>query len=196
MKSKHIITGILLLFVVASVAFLVFKESKEKPMEGSSDETAIDRNPEGTSAPGGIRESDKSGRESGESGRESGESGRKSGESGRTVIAYYFLTTKRCPTCRKIEAYTTEAIETAFARQLESGRLEFHVVNVDEPENSHYIDDYQLTTKSVVLADYRGGEQTRWKNLDRVWQYVGDKQTFMDYIEDETNKIMGELSHE
>ncbi len=182
MKSKHIITGILLLFVIASVAFLVFKESKEEPMEGSSDETAIDRNPEGTSAPGGIRESDKSGRES--------------GGSGRTVIAYYFLTTKRCPTCRKIEAYTTEAIETAFARQLELGRLEFHVVNVDEPENSHYIDDYQLTTKSVVLADYRDGEQTRWKNLDRVWQYVGDKQTFMDYIEDETNKIMGELSHE
>ncbi len=32
MKSKHIITGILLLFVIASVAFLVFKESKEEPM--------------------------------------------------------------------------------------------------------------------------------------------------------------------
>jgi hypothetical protein len=175
MKPRHLVTVVLLVFVAASVAYLVFKESKEnKPEPSAGEAEAVD-----------------------DLGRLVTEGGANdSGESGNLVIAYYFLTTKRCPTCRKIESYTAESIETAFAGQLKSGELEFHAVNVDEPENEHYIDDYQLTTKSVVLALYKNGEQVRWKNLELVWEYVGNKQTFMDYIEGETRGFLGEIANE
>ncbi len=116
-----------------------------------------------------------------------------SSEKGHRVVAWYFHTTKRCPTCIKIESYTKESLETNFAEQLESGVLELRVVNVDEEENEHFIHDYSLTTKSVIISDYLDGEQVAWKNLDKVWDYTGDKGVFMDYIRDETSEYLAEL---
>lgn len=175
MKPKNIVTVALLVFVTASVAFLLFKESAKEAGVTSVENRGAGEHPVSTERRGDTRKTE---------------------ESGRKVIAYYFHTTKRCATCRKIEAYTTESIKTTFARQLKSGSLEFHIVNVDDPGKNHYIEDYQLTTKSVVLADYRDGEQTRWKNLDRVWQLVKDKQAFLNYIESETRDFLGEPLYE
>lgn len=102
------------------------------------------------------------------------------------VLAYYFHGDKRCRTCLAIEEYTREAIEEGFPEQLESGVLELRIVNVDESEHEHFIEDYRLTTKSVVLADYRNGVEERWKNLNMVWEYVNDRETFLDYVKRET----------
>jgi hypothetical protein len=107
------------------------------------------------------------------------------------VIVYYFYTTKRCPTCRKFEQYLTEMMKTDFSRQIDSGTLEFLLVNVDVGTNDHFIDDYELTTKAVIVSEYRDGEQVRWKNLDRIWSVVGDKQEFMDYVRDGIEDYLG-----
>jgi len=117
-------------------------------------------------------------------------------ETQHRVIVYYFHGDKRCRTCLSIEAYTREAIEEGFPRQLELGELELHVVNVDEPEHGHFIEDYKLTTRSVVLSDYRSGAEERWKNLNLVWEYVRDKEAFIDYIRSETEDYLGESSYE
>ena len=110
------------------------------------------------------------------------------------VVAYYFYTTKRCPTCIKIEEYTKESIEANFPRLLESGSLEFHALNVEEIENEKFIEEYQLITKSVILVDYRGGERVDWKNLDKIWEYTGNREVFVDYVRDETLVFLAELS--
>jgi hypothetical protein len=102
------------------------------------------------------------------------------------VLAYYFHTTKRCVSCRKIEAYTTEAIQTGFAQDLKDGRLVFTVVNVEDKGNEHFVKDYQLFTKSVVLVDERSGKQAAWKNLPKVWELLNDKEKFVRYIQEET----------
>lgn len=107
------------------------------------------------------------------------------------VIAYYFHGTFRCPSCRRIELYTQEALETAFADALRDGRLEWRVLNVDEPDNAHYINDYKLYTRSVVLSDLRDGKEVRWKNLDRVWRLLGDKEAFLDYVRGEVAAYLG-----
>jgi hypothetical protein len=62
-----------------------------------------------------------------------------------------FHSTSRCTTCRTIERYSKEAIDKYFVDELKNGILEFKPVNVDEPENRHYIQDYQLYTRSLVL---------------------------------------------
>lgn len=101
------------------------------------------------------------------------------------VIVYYFHGTKRCATCLKLEAYTTEAVDSAFAEQLKSGALVFRVVNTDSTGNEHFTDDYQLYTKSVILSDQHKGEQTRWKNLEKIWELVDDHNAYLAYIRDE-----------
>ncbi len=101
---------------------------------------------------------------------------------GAHVIAYYFHGTMRCPTCRKLEQYAKEAIETNFKDALVSGKLEFKVVNVEDKGNEHYGNDYQLYTKSLILSLVKDGRQIKWINLDKIWEYVSNKDRFIDYV--------------
>jgi len=106
-------------------------------------------------------------------------------------VAFYFHGNVRCATCRKIEAYSNEAISQAFAAELDSGRLAWRVVNIDEPENTHFIEDFELATRSVVLVEYRDGKVVRWANLDKVWQLVRNKDAFVGYVQDSTRAFIG-----
>ena len=98
------------------------------------------------------------------------------------VYAYYFHGTFRCPTCHNLEQYSKETIEINFKDAISSGKLEFKVVNVEDKGNEHYAKDYQLYTKSLILSLVKDGKETKWKNLDKIWEYVGNKQKFIDYV--------------
>jgi hypothetical protein len=98
------------------------------------------------------------------------------------VYAYYFHSLMRCPTCYKLEQYSKEAIENNFKSELASGKLEFKVVNIDEKVNAHFVDDYQLYTKALVLSLTKDGKEIKSKNLNRIWELVGNKDKFTEYI--------------
>lgn len=181
MLLKRIITAVLILFVAASVVYLIMgTERGAEPPEREST----------------IKERDRSAGEDKASDGGGSDSPASVDISGRSVVAYYFHGTRRCPTCIKIEKYTKESIVDGFPELIESGRLQFLVINVDEAENRHFIDDYRLTTKSVVISDRMDGMETRWKNLNLVWEYVGEKDTFVDYIRRETSAYLGGLEYE
>jgi hypothetical protein len=107
------------------------------------------------------------------------------------VIAYYFHGSQRCKTCLTIEAYAAEAIRTGFADALSDGTLEWKVVNIEEPANEHFVEDYQISTRTVVLVEMKDGKQVRWSTLDRVWDLVDDQPAFMTYIQEETKGYLG-----
>ena len=108
-----------------------------------------------------------------------------------SVVAFYFHGNVRCATCKKIEAYADEALQQGFPEALQNGALEWRVINVDEAENQHFIQDFQLVTRSVVLAEYSGDKVVRWKNLDKVWQLVRSKDKFVEYVRDEARQFLG-----
>jgi len=109
------------------------------------------------------------------------------------IAAYYFHGNKRCPTCNKLEAYTTEAIRQAFERELADGRLQFKVLNYDEPGNEHYLDDYQMTYQSVIVVQMKDNQQVAWENLDKIWDLVSDKPAYIDYIQTGITKHLDAL---
>jgi hypothetical protein len=113
-------------------------------------------------------------------------------ESGSKVIAYYFHSTRRCATCKKLEAYAREAIEGGFEDELESGSLVIMAVNTDEDENKHYIDDYKLYTKKLILSKVKDGKEIEWVNLDKIWKLVGNEKKYKAYVAGEVEKFMGE----
>lgn len=98
---------------------------------------------------------------------------------------YYFHGNMRCKTCKKIEALTKKTLEEGFAAQLKDGSVELQVVNVDETENEHFVEDYQLATRSVVVSQIKQGKETKWRRLDKVWQLVHDEPAFSDYLRTE-----------
>lgn len=106
------------------------------------------------------------------------------------VIAYYFHTTFRCSSCKKIEAYSHEAIESGFAKEVRDGTVEFRVINVEESGNEHFMGDYKLFTKSLVLVRMNHGKQQEWKNLMKVWELLGNKEAFVHYVQDELRSYL------
>ncbi len=106
------------------------------------------------------------------------------------VIAYYFHTDYRCSTCMKIEAYSKEAIEKGFPEELKNGTLEMRIVNYEKPENQHFMQDYKLVSKSLVLVNTVNGKQTEWTNLKMVWQLTGRKDAFLNYVRKEVRSYL------
>ncbi|MFA5005058.1 MAG: nitrophenyl compound nitroreductase subunit ArsF family protein [Candidatus Omnitrophota bacterium] len=106
------------------------------------------------------------------------------------VIAYYFHGTFRCYSCTNMEKYSREAIETSFKDALASGSLEFKAVNVEDKGNEHFVNDYQLYTKSLILSLVKDGKEIKHKNLDKIWEHSRNKQKFIDYVTSEISNFM------
>ena len=109
------------------------------------------------------------------------------------VVAYYFHTNTRCSTCIKIEEYSHEAIEKGFPDELKNGTLELRVVNYEQTENRHFMKDYKLVSKSLVLVNLVDGKQTKWTNLKLVWQLTGRKDAFLNYVRKEVRSYLSSL---
>jgi hypothetical protein len=108
------------------------------------------------------------------------------------VIAYYFHGTFRCATCRTIEQYSHDAIQQYFSKELGNGALEFRPIDVEESENRHYIQDYQLFSKALVLSLVTDGKEMKSKNLTDVWKHVRDKEKFFQYVKNEVEGFLRE----
>lgn len=161
-KLKTGITAVLLLFVGVSLAWLTVQEVRRKAALSAPD--ALANAP--VAQPAAV-------------------------SSNRVITAYYFHGNFRCVTCRKIEAYTESTVKTNFPTELTSGSLRWEVINTDEPANAHFVNDFSLTTRSVVLTESQGGRLIRWKNLDLIWELVNDEPGFRKYIADETRAYLG-----
>lgn len=106
------------------------------------------------------------------------------------LIAYYFHRTQRCHKCLTMEAYAEAALKEAFPQALASGELEWYALNVEEPANERFVEDYQLTSSALVLVDTWDGQQTEWRDLARVWELVGDELKFKAYVEGEALTLL------
>jgi hypothetical protein len=169
---KTVATFALLAFVLASVVFLVAKESKRSP--------AVSASSSGPAVPT---------RDAG-SGMGDASAGHPPAQ-GQKVIAYYFHGNFRCVSCVKIEALSRKAVTEGFPEDIKSGRLEFREVNVDEPQNRHFTEEYRLSSQSLVIVQLRDGRQVRWQNLEKVWTLLDSEREFISYVRDGVSGFLG-----
>lgn len=163
MKPKTIVTTALLAFVAVSVGYLVVTET---------------RSPDNATVRAGDDPAIKSSNSGGNT-------------AAHKVIAYYFHNTQRCPTCLKIERFAADTLKAQFADDLQRGELEWHVLNMEETPNEHFVSDYALVTSSLVIVDVRGGQQRAWTNMERVWELVHDDEAaFADYVAEKIREYL------
>ena len=109
------------------------------------------------------------------------------------VVAYYFHGSFRCVTCHNLEQYAKEAVEANFKNELDKGMLIFKPVNVEEKENKHFVNDYQLYTKSLVLSLVKDEKEIKHKNLSKIWEYVRNKEKYISYVKSEIDVFLKEI---
>jgi len=101
-------------------------------------------------------------------------------EPARTEVVYFHRTV-RCPSCLTIEDWAKSAV----APDVEAGRVTWQALNLDEPANTQFEDRYGLMAQSVVVREMKAGQETRWKNLEKVWDLLEDEAAFTKYVQDE-----------
>lgn len=179
MHAKNLVKGVLLTFVVVSFGYLVLAEVLK--------DSAIPRTDDGVAVPYVATELTAVD----ESPAPSAAFQAKSERPSHRIIAYYFHNTQRCKTCLAIERLSEAALREQFGREFESGILEWRVINIEEPPNEHFVQDYGLVTSSLVLVDMQDGEQRAWINMDRVWELVHDDEAaFKHYVADQARQYL------
>jgi len=109
--------------------------------------------------------------------------------SDRYVITYYHGK-RRCATCEKLEAYATEAVKNGFTDEMKSGLVVWQTVNYDEEANEHVKKDYGIFSQSVIVSHIVDDKETEWTNLKKIWDLVGDKDKYVEYVQTESKVFM------
>jgi len=110
----------------------------------------------------------------------------------KVITVYYFYANPRCYSCQMIEDYTRFSVESNFKSDYNGYKVVFKAIDVGEPSNKHYIQDYWLTSKSVVIQKFIDEKPLKWQNLDKVWQLLGSKDTFVNYVTSEIKNLADE----
>jgi len=169
---KGVVTIVLLLFVAASVAYLVVSEARSKTAPTAPATRGADQLQ--PVANGSLRATNKPANE----------------KQTPVLVAYYFHGTLRCPTCLKMEKDAREAIQDAYQAEVASGRVRWQAVNYDEPANEHFVKDYGLVASSLVIVSGEAVASGVWRKLDRIWDLNGDEQAYKNYVIDEVKNML------
>ncbi len=189
MKVKNVVSVVLLVFVAVSVVYLIAGESlsRSEQSQASLPATVAEPTPTRTAAGQAARTTV----EPVESTDDLVQVDEKLTEPQHKLVAYYFHRTQRCHTCLTMEAYAEDALKERFPDAFESGEIEWQAVNVEEPQNEHFVEEYGLTASALVMVLLENGEQKQWKDLGRIWELVGNESGFKEYVRDEALAYLG-----
>lgn len=154
MKSKTIFSLVLLAFVAVSVVFALRKVS---PDAATSQNQAAASSEPGIAAPAVGLDA-------------------KLAET--QFSAVYFHAPHRCPTCRKIESFSHEALTT----EIEAGAIAWQIADYTANTNASLVDQFKVITSTVVLVEVQDGKVVRWKNLEEVWNHTSNQADFTAFI--------------
>ena len=107
------------------------------------------------------------------------------------VVVTYFTTDVRCDSCRKIEALSRQAIEEGFPQEVAKGAVVFRVLNTDRQENKHFVDDYEIANKTVIVSHQVDGRETEWVNRQDVWLLLDEPDEFLSYVREPVKRYLG-----
>lgn len=103
---------------------------------------------------------------------------------------YYFHSTRRCPTCNKIESTTEKLLQTEFAQKMEEGVIAFSSINIDKKENNSLVEKYEVFGSSLHLVEIIDGKE---KDIDLTEFAFSNINSNTDLFYDELKKKITEI---
>ena len=110
------------------------------------------------------------------------------------IVVVNFHPAARCNACRQIGKEAQAVVETGFAADLKSGRMNWRVINFEEPANKHFVQDYGLTTSTVVVTRREGGRDVEWQRLDAVWDHLYEGPAMRAYLKEHIAAVSDQLT--
>lgn len=77
------------------------------------------------------------------------------------VEVMYFHGKQRCVTCRAIEKATKEVLDTYFANEVKSGKIQYKVIDISEAANEKIADKYEVSWSSLFVNSWNKGKEAK-----------------------------------
>jgi len=91
------------------------------------------------------------------------------------IQVFYFHRSFRCIGCINVEAAAYEAVSIDHSEDVQAGKLEWHSINCDDPQHSHYVTEYDLYTQELIFVEMRNAVPVRNEKIPEVWQHWENK---------------------
>ncbi|MDD5509778.1 MAG: nitrophenyl compound nitroreductase subunit ArsF family protein [Dehalococcoidales bacterium] len=93
------------------------------------------------------------------------------------VDLVYFHRTNRCYSCNWAEAATRYTLEAYFQEELDSGKITFESINVQEESNAAIIEKYGAYTSQLFINTVIDNTD-HIEHISEIWQLIGDEEGF------------------
>jgi hypothetical protein len=110
-----------------------------------------------------------------------------------TIEVFDFHTTNRCITCKAIEANTQYTLETYFAQELESGKITFKVINIDDDENYELAKKFKASGTSLFLNIINSENEKQVDLTAFAFTYGKKKDVFSEKLKNKIEKHLEKL---
>lgn len=108
------------------------------------------------------------------------------------IVVYYFHRKFRCQSCDVLESTLQRTLQVTYADQFGAGRLAMCVINVDEPENRHYLEQFQILSNSIVIVRKKSGLVSSYKTLESIWDISQDREAIDQMLRTEVAGFLSE----
>jgi len=108
-----------------------------------------------------------------------------------SIVVYYFHGERRCRTCVGIQRAIQTTVTERFTSEIASGELVFREVNIDEPANTHFIKEFELSSSSMIVVAKNGETTVKWDNCPQIWPLARDAAALSSYAEGQIRSYLG-----
>lgn len=107
------------------------------------------------------------------------------------VEILYFHGKQRCLTCKAIEKYTKEVVNTDFADLAGKGKVRFKEVDISTPEGEQLAKKYRVSWSSLYVNQWKNGKEQRNDMTRFGFQYArNNTATFKDGLKQKVNQLL------
>jgi hypothetical protein len=108
------------------------------------------------------------------------------------VVVYYFHRKFRCQSCEVLESTLMNTMQVTYSNHFGAGRLAMCIINVDDPENRHYLEQFEILSNSIVIVEKKSGVILRYKNLESIWDVSEDREAVTQLLQTEVSDFLPE----
>ncbi len=98
----------------------------------------------------------------------------------------------RCTSCINMEKWIEETIEMYFLEEQKKGKIEFLVLNYQDPENKEVVSRYNEHPWTSIYAETIINGESHITEIEDAWYYQTDREKFIDFMKEYIREAIGD----
>jgi cytoskeletal protein RodZ len=105
------------------------------------------------------------------------------------VEVVYFHRTQQCYSCRYAEEGTNYTLETYFKDDLDSGKVTFQSIDVQDKANADIVEKYSAYGSQLFINTIKDGSD-HIEQVTDIWLVIGNDEAFVEVVKSKIEKSL------